>query len=544
MWSTETQDQHRAPESQGTSAGPEPHPVAPLLPGPEVNGAAAAQAAQDPQRMTPVFGQYAENDGITAAGSSSAAAAARLRTNLPPGMTSLHAQIAQYNGLKPDADDHQPQLRALNQIDRSVYAWFRENRGENLNEVPHANEMRDLLGGTSREHQGIVREIRQNVRSGKGTELPIDTEGMDAAQLGAAQNLWGSIARQEGRIKVHATAKDGDTEVDAQAAHHGFEDRSYANLAKIMQHDHGRGALSYLNQGDDPRHDVDIRPGKNPDTAASQPADADLAFRKDKNRWQRAASAVGRSLHIGKPPGTYPDLNGSTDLPGDYMRGTMNPPPGDKGFRVDGRRYKRSAGSGSTIRMPAEAGERRSLGPDGSEIISPEFVVLGHELGHATRMRGGANAGNLDAGRVYKGEKPGQWKDAEEYINVNGSENPLRAEHGVPERGPYLSTVLTKRNDEIMRRAIAAMQQEGLDDAGKQQLGAFTKNGKALSDDAAYKTRLRELDAKSRELAAARARPRAGSSSAAASAAPASPVREAQPGESPSPAASVRSARR
>ena len=539
MWEAATQDRHRAPESQGASAGPEHTPVAPLPPGPEVNGAAAAQAAQDPQRMTPVFGQYAEDDGITAAGSSSSAAAARLRTNLPPGMTDLHAQIAQYNKLEPDAGDHQPQLRALNQIDRSVYAWFRDSRAENLNDVPHAGEMRALLDGTGREHQGIVREIRQNVRSGKGTELPIDTSGMDAAQQGDAQALWGSIARQEGRIKVHGTTKDGSAAVDAQAAQHGFEDRSYANLAKIMQHPHGRGTLAYLDQGDDPRHDVDIRPGKNPDTAATQPADADLAFRKDKNRWQRAASAVGKMLHVGKPPGNYPDLDGAADLPGDYMRGTLDPPAGDKGFCIDGRRYKRSAGSGSTVRMPAEASERRSLGPDGSEIISPEFVVLGHELGHAARMRGGANAGNLDTGRVYKGEKPGQWKNAEEYINVNGSENPLRAEHGISERGPYLSTVLTKRNDEIMRRAITAMQQKGLDDAGKQQLGAFTQNGKALGDDATYKARLRDLEAKSRELAAAR--PRSAGSAAGSAAAS---VREAQPEERPSPAASVRSARR
>ena len=68
----------------------------------------------------------------------------------------------------------------------------------------------------------------------------------------------------------------------------------------------------------------------------------------------------------------------------------------------------------------------------------PEFVTLGHELSHSERMMKGVSvpfASDMDKfGFQGSGVQKRLWNNAAEYVNIAGTENAIRQEHGIPDR--------------------------------------------------------------------------------------------------------------
>lgn len=58
----------------------------------------------------------------------------------------------------------------------------------------------------------------------------------------------------------------------------------------------------------------------------------------------------------------------------------------------------------------------RGLGPGNVEVISPDFVLLAHEMGHAARVRGGGYA--VDDQFGWFGETKATWSDRAEEMST------------------------------------------------------------------------------------------------------------------------------
>jgi hypothetical protein len=92
-----------------------------------------------------------------------------------------------------------------------------------------------------------------------------------------------------------------------------------------------------------------------------------------------------------------------------------------------------------------------NIGQTGNAVITPQFVTLAHELGHALNMLVGAGTiecrdlFRLFAGDVGTFEAPtataNNWSNVEEYATINVVENSLRQELGIELRGGHAAVI-------------------------------------------------------------------------------------------------------
>src|SRR5262249_48854568 len=110
----------------------------------------------------------------------------------------------------------------------------------------------------------------------------------------------------------------------------------------------------------------------------------------------------------------------------------------------------RNTGTGSFVQIAPTvptALDDYSSDTQGRALFSPHFVTLGHDLGHARHsLRGTAEAPAWFHGHALEGQDLERqlWTDPEEYANIRGEENLIRAEQGLPERR-YHATIRSGR---------------------------------------------------------------------------------------------------
>jgi hypothetical protein len=194
---------------------------------------------QDTGAMLSLFGHLADEAGSAAA----AVQEAPIDCVLPEELAGIQALIDRYNVIAQYIPDRQQQLHALRLLDAIIYRHFALNTDSHLLGVPYSHVLRQVLELSQAEHAQIVDCIRRNTLAGEIVEVPIDTLELTAEQVAEATELWVSLVRQQGRLKV-----GGNRESDE------FTRRTYGNLAKIIQGEHGRSLLGYLNQrhGEEP----------------------------------------------------------------------------------------------------------------------------------------------------------------------------------------------------------------------------------------------------------------------------------------------------
>ena len=182
---------------------------------------------------------------------------------------------------------------------------------------------------------------------------------------------------------------------------------------------------------------------------------------------------------------------------------------GKKGVRLGGQSYKFGEGSGAYVKIvpgsETEAGPKMA-GTAGNEALDPEFAgTLGHELGHAMKIRAGALAPGTDSA-VMSALEPDEneqmlWsKRPEEFVNVNAIENKIRQEHGVPERKyhkPLSSVIASQRATELYTLYDANRVRDEpmwVDMEDYTSAAQLVSSGKtSLGDDAVYAKRKTDL---------------------------------------------------
>ena len=82
-------------------------------------------------------------------------------------------------------------------------------------------------------------------------------------------------------------------------------------------------------------------------------------------------------------------------------------------------------------------------------MITPEFVTIAHELGHARRIRKGATlkvSPSLGDLGVPQGVEEDLWRRPEEFLNIKGTENAVRQDHGISARKYHSGNVQNVRH--------------------------------------------------------------------------------------------------
>lgn len=370
-----------------------------------------------------------------------------------PQVAAVLAAVGVYNALGADAT-HQDRFAALQAIDTAAYAAFRDNPVPEFSALPYGEALRALLYASEAAHADLVDDLRQRAQHEDG-HLPVDATGMSNDEKAEVMALFASISRGQGDIQVAGDAN--------------FQKKTHAGLAKLMQKPLGRQIVSAANRkaaGDGaPDRTINIRPGDSPGAMPRDTTEADMKTTGDSDAPGLKPAEFARAVFSGQNPGV-----------------------------MGGKQLAFGAGTAVDVDMPEQLEESRTQGKNGQEIVTPEFIALGHELGHAAKAKLGAKGTDVGFGVLKGGIQPAKWNNSsEEYLNVKGVENPLRHEHGMAKRGDYTASIKQQRVYELRLAVNQGVQQNPA--AAQQLMAIMGRLRENLNDDAVYRSIRDEIQA-------------------------------------------------
>lgn len=347
-----------------------------------------------------------------------------------PGLIELRAAITEYEQIDP-ANDPTCQLRmkALGKLDSQIYKWFNSTRVPELSKVKGSKEMAKLLKKSEQVHEQLVDATYKD-----DTVLPFDTSGLQPNEIIERETVWREMMDGTSQVQIGGSEK--------------FQKKTRAKLAKMLETKTGFETLKFLGSAKtnppDPGNRIvlsDILPDDLIDLPHLKPARKNVSL-----ALQLTTDSDDYDLPDPKPakgdedPKEFPVMTDTMDLQSAIFSGA-------KGVIVNGMKYTFAKGSGSVVKtVPPKVGDEDSdtAGENGTEVITPAFITLAHELGHAVNIRSGAvtrNQPNLMI-ELCKKKNIGLtdieieeiWSNGEEYFTISNFENGLRRECGLPLR--------------------------------------------------------------------------------------------------------------
>ncbi len=367
----------------------------------------------------------------------------RSRDAFENGLTPNHGQQQQlgiiagnlenYHLIDPGNDqDFQLRLGVLKEILFSIHEWFDLFKTGDIDSVANTAYLKTVYAEAEQEHQDLIVQISQT------QHLPVNTQGMHHTEVAKITQIWTDLLAGSGNIEIRETGA-------------GFRNRMLASFARLLEGQFGRDMLHDLNAdrgggeqklivGDNFTNEMG-----NEERPVSEAIPISSTDPQRKNNHKMKGSS---------------DDNGREDLPTYNEVGNNFNPEDFHDFLVGNDQSelvkwgnearRKGAGTGSYVRIGQDGGGY-NIGENDSQIIMPEFVTLGHELGHAQRLLRGAplHSEQLDEMGVTDMGEQLLWNNPEEYVNINAVENRIRDEHRLPTRRYHagdMNTVRFERN--------------------------------------------------------------------------------------------------
>jgi hypothetical protein len=367
----------------------------------------------------------------------------------------ISSRLYRYNRIADDdrAAAVADRVKLLGELDHAIYKWFDRLHISDFDTEPRARYMRALMQSLDREHINVVRAA-----IGAGI-APVYEAGLSEPEKARAGTLWTSVSQGQGMLQI---------EGGGNAA---FQEKTLSSIAKILHTMTGRDIVEFLDRPAPVAAPHGIIPGNLPthpawgtqltgyetfivpQTQALQSAGIAGATAPpgeiSANKELSQVHGLGRGDAIVNARVSYTKLGAAPDPAqlrhyplvanaAQYNRAVLE---GAQGFSVNYRGateyYKFGTGEGNALVM--QYGQfSRGIGPGNVEVISPDFLMLAHEMGHAVRVRGGGYAREKQFN--WFGETSATWENRpEEMSNVIGIENPVRQESGITTRSTYMT---------------------------------------------------------------------------------------------------------
>ncbi|GMX64748.1 hypothetical protein Elgi_40170 [Paenibacillus elgii] len=344
-------------------------------------------------------------------------------------------RIAEYNELA-EAAPLSMKINMLSEIERACFHWFVHRQSDDLQEDPEAPQMRTLMDLLHMERQALVKQsVTEGNPTAEDSDLPIaGFEQLDEEAQRKAREIWGKLIQDSGSIRI--VEKEG---------HGDFKLKMLTEFSRILESHFGRELMGRINESD---KKIEISPFSvardDGVTAAASPVGDNMEHAKlkklsgqprDKDKYkeikldglakQERISALNDMRREG------PDQLGVVLI----LQGRPE------------QYYAFGEGTDVKVTMPSDVKEssfyygNRLVDTAGKELIAPAFSTLTHELGHAFHMQQGTKTDN--AGELMEWiddqDNLDAWSNMEEYINIQGTENPFRSEYGLGERHGHLN---------------------------------------------------------------------------------------------------------
>ncbi len=335
------------------------------------------------------------------------------------------------------ATDYGDAAKTLRKLDRKIFEYFDHHNAttQKIENIPHYTHIEAVRTQANKEHEDFVQSTQDN----EGM-LPFDFEGMDMSESVRLIMLWNNIRQGMGKIKV-----SGDPD---------YQKKVYSWLVKLLETPTGRKILSKLNVGDPNELMTNIYIGE-------KKSELPLGVEDQAKQKGKTIEDVDRSE--AQPLGNTGEMTGPEAPTGDenpYEFPTINSSDGfreailsgAKGVILSGKKYTFNTVSEKRVGafVTAKEGESKSEGTNHNQILTPSWVTLGHELGHAVHFRGGGtNMENPQIMQDLTGKSRPElnqiWQNSEELLTIQGWENALRGDVGLSQRGSHVPYTAGKR---------------------------------------------------------------------------------------------------
>ena len=357
-----------------------------------------------------------------------------------PSFARIHQAVSQYHRVPKLVEEEGPEavnhwrLSQLDAAEHEIYAWHDANRGQPNH--PKMAAIKELLVDLQKTHQD---EIENAVAGGFKLWVP-QRDQMTTGEQERLDDLWSALSTgrhldgARSKLQVYSRSRKG-LHGEAEETSPDFKKQINAMHARLLTGRHGRHLLEQLvyqgTAGVDDGRSIRVRPSHSTDRsdqASASPGDKDL----DRKHLEKLRGKAARPKYSTRLQQWVPGK-------GTGSRVTVNP-----GF--------------SDVKVThADESAHDLLSEHDTKILSPAFIVYGHELGHALNNLLGMRKDKIDThlydanevseSRVKRRRGLGianyvskdqqslvRWENKEEHDVISNIENALRDEHGITRR--------------------------------------------------------------------------------------------------------------
>jgi hypothetical protein len=337
-----------------------------------------------------------------------------------------------FHGLTDENDqNYQGRLRALRLLDTVSYEWLDTFVQAKVEDTTNGPLIRRILQESATAHREIITAVKENANL-----LPIDTHGMAVGPQRAMLELWRSIVAGEGNIRI----------IEREDAA-GFEDRMLAAIAKIIQGPNGRQLIQQLNTGgEDEAKRITLSSNfraeleeTSKDESAQSEAIPISSLAEGAEDYEFNPASEAELAEMGEEDVTNYEGDNDDMQALRAFTTTLETPF----FSYRDTVYKVGTKTGSYVRIHGK-GDKILTGERNQEVITPEFITVAHELGHAQEFLAGVGTSAVDLSTFgVQANTPDArlWRRSGEFANIKGSENAVRADHRISNRKYHSGSV-------------------------------------------------------------------------------------------------------
>ncbi|MCG8460366.1 MAG: type III secretion system effector protein [Holophagales bacterium] len=364
-----------------------------------------------------------------------------------------------YNSHRKSKDRTQ-RLEELHDLEVTIYQYLDQNRGFDTSRHPLYAWVKELMNDVQREHRELVTASIQK----SDTDPPVagfaDLSKKDQRRV---RRLWKDLVEETGNIRITETESYTD-KVDKKKKtrqHAGFRFEVLAQFARLLETRTGRGLVAQVDQDTKGKKLVTLRPGMAQATdhipgsefaagptlltGADKLVEVDInGMYKNQHRARSKRAAYRRK---------FVELSlDSLASPAERAKAIYDAAKDSRarGVKIGGKYYRFGKGSAVNVTMTRDVPDTsehhtsRMVDKDGQELIFPNFLTLGHELGHAVHQMAGVSLGESKVSsdlfsKVGGGTPEQDWSNLEELGNIAAVENALRGEYGLTPRYGHIN---------------------------------------------------------------------------------------------------------
>ncbi|XOK61853.1 hypothetical protein ACJ7K1_01590 [Paenibacillus elgii] len=384
-------------------------------------------------------------------------------------------RIAEYNELTEDAPLF-TKINVLSEIERACFHWFVHRQSDDLQEDPEAPQMRTLMDLLHDERQALVKQsVTEGNPTAEDSDLPIaGFEQLDEEAQRKAREIWGKLIQDSGSIRI--VEKEG---------HGDFKMQMLTEFSRILESHFGRELMGRINESD---KKIEISPFSVAKDVGVTAAASPVGDNKEHAKLKRLSGQP-------KDRDKYKEIR-LDGLTKQERVSALNDMRRERPERLGvvlilqerpEQYYAFGEGTDVKVTMPSDVKEssfyygNRLVDTAGKELIAPAFSTLTHELGHAFHMQQGTKTDNAGELMEWIDDQDNleAWSNMEEYINIQGTENPFRSEYGLGERHGHENIPLLLMNKLQARLLEAVRWLDGntdLDSEYKQEMDSEITN--------------------------------------------------------------------